>query len=115
MSKSLTEMDNEIEERALGIAQAGRGKVLLVDDDPDLLSSLSDLLQLEGYEVTVANGVESAGRATAAFVPEVALLDVKLGSFNGIELIGILKKQQPDLACVIMTGLIRWRSSKATD
>ncbi len=104
MNKSLSELDNEFEDLALGIAQVDRGKILLVDDDPDLLNSLSDLLQLEGYKVAVANGVESAGRATAAFEPDVALLDVKLGSFNGIELIGVLKKQQPDLACVIMTG-----------
>ena len=81
-----------------------RGKILLVDDDPDLSSSLCDLLQPEGYEVTVANGIESARRAAAAFDPDIALLDVKLGSANGIDLIATLKRQRPELACVVMTG-----------
>ncbi len=86
------------------IAPAERGRILLVDDDPDLLSSLSDLLQPEGYEVAVANGIASARRTAAAFEPDVALLDIKLGPDNGIELIAVLKRQRPDLACVIMTG-----------
>ena len=104
MSMSFAELDNEMEDRALGIAETDFGKVLLVDDDPDLLSSLSDLLKLEGYEVAVANGAESARRTAAAFEPDVALLDVKLGPANGIELIATLKQQRPGLACVIMTG-----------
>jgi len=104
MKKSLAELDAEFAIRDTAIAQAERGRILLVDDDPDFLSSLSDLLQPEGYEVAVANGVESAHRVTAAFEPDVALLDFKLGSANGIELIAVLKRQQPDLACVIMTG-----------
>ena len=47
---------------------------------------------------------ESARRTAAAFEPDVALLDVKLGPANGIELIATLKQQRPGLACVIMTG-----------
>ncbi len=82
----------------------GRGRILLVDDDPDLLSSLTDLLQPAGYEVAVANGIESARRVTAEFEPDVALLDIKLGPDSGIDLIATLKRQRPDLAFLIMTG-----------
>ncbi len=62
------------------------GKILIVDDDRDLLSSLRDLLEPEGYEVATASDPESARRIAAEFRPEVALLDVKLGTANGIEL-----------------------------
>ena len=82
----------------------GRGRILLVDDDPDLLSSLTDLLQPAGYEVAVANGIESARRVAAEFEPDVALLDIKLGPDSGIDLIATLKRQRPDLAFLIMTG-----------
>ncbi len=100
----MTELDSEIETQDPVIAQAAHGRILLVDDDPDLLNSLSDLLQPEGYEVAIANGVESARRAAAEFEPDVAVLDVKLGPGNGIDLIAVLKRQRSDLACVIMTG-----------
>ena len=88
MKKSLVELDNEKESRDLGITGTDRGKILLVDDDPDLLSSLSDLLQLEGYEVAVSNDVESAGRATAEFEPDVAPSKSNSGSTE-------LKSQKP--------------------
>ncbi len=104
MKKPLAQLDGDPAIRDTTIARAGRGRILLVDDDPDLLSSLSDLLQPEGYEVAVANGVESARRVAAVFEPDIALLDIKLGPDNGIELIAVLKQQRPDLACVIMTG-----------
>ncbi len=90
--------------RVAAVAPSEHGKILLVDDDPDFLSSLSDLLQPEGYEVAVATGAKSASSATAEFEPDVALLDIKLGTDNGIELISTLKQQRPGLACLIMTG-----------
>ena len=104
MKKSSTQLDGGTATRAAAIAQAERGRILLVDDDPDLLSSLSDLLQPQGYEVAVANSVESARRVTTAFEPDVALLDIRLGPDNGIDLIAMLKQQRPGLACLIMTG-----------
>jgi PAS domain S-box-containing protein len=104
MKKSLVRSDGETAIRDTAIAQTARGRILLVDDDPDLLNSLSDLLRPEGFDVAVANDAESARRATTAFEPDVAVLDVKLGPANGIELIAPLKQQRPDLACVIMTG-----------
>jgi DNA-binding NtrC family response regulator len=104
MKQSLVQSDSATEVRDTAIAPAESARVLLVDDDPDLLNSLSDLLQPEGYAVAVANGVETARRTAAAFDPDVALLDIKLGPANGIELMASLKQQRPDLACVIMTG-----------
>jgi PAS domain S-box-containing protein len=104
MKQSLVQSDSATEVRDTAIAPAESARVLLVDDDPDLLNSLSDLLQPEGYAVAVANSVETARRTAAAFDPDVALLDIKLGPANGIELMASLKQQRPDLACVIMTG-----------
>ncbi|MCH8999577.1 MAG: response regulator [Proteobacteria bacterium] len=82
----------------------GDGRILLVDDDRDLLSSLRDLLEPEGYEVATASDPEGARRIAAEFRPDIALLDVKLGSANGIELIPILKERLPGIACVVMTA-----------
>jgi PAS domain S-box-containing protein len=80
------------------------GKILLVDDDQDLLNSLRDLLEPEGYEVETASKLQSARRIAEEFHPDVALLDIKLGAANGIELIPTFKKWLPDIACVVMTA-----------
>lgn len=104
MNKRPARLEGETAIRDSASAPAGRGRILVVDDDPDLLNSLSDLLRPEGFEVAVANDIESARRTAAAFEPDIALLDIKLGPDNGIDLIAPLKLQRPDLACVIMTG-----------
>ena len=90
--------------RAASPGSIGDGKILLVDDDQDLLSSLRDFLEPEGYEVAVASDAEGARRMAEAFRPDIAVLDVKLGATNGIDLIPKLKAGLPDLACVVMTG-----------
>ncbi|MCH7794842.1 MAG: response regulator, partial [Proteobacteria bacterium] len=80
------------------------GRILLVDDDRDFLSSLRDLLDLEGYEVATASDPEGARRIAAEFRPDIALLDVKLGAANGIDLIPMLKERLPGISCVVMTA-----------
>ena len=80
------------------------GRILLVDDDRDFLSSLRDLLEPEGYEVATASDPEGARRIAAEFRPDIALLDVKLGAANGIDLIPMLKERLPGISCVVMTA-----------
>ncbi|NIR59879.1 MAG: response regulator [Gammaproteobacteria bacterium] len=87
-----------------GSRATGRGRILLVDDDRDLLSSLQDLLQPEGYEVATASEAQGARQAAERFRPDVVLLDVKLGTANGIDLIPELKRGRPDLACVVLSA-----------
>jgi two-component system OmpR family response regulator len=58
-------------------------RVLVVDDEPALLTLLRLVLEDEGYEVaTAANGREALERA-AAFAPDVALLDVEMPVMDG--------------------------------
>ncbi|MFQ5508164.1 MAG: response regulator transcription factor [Leptospirillia bacterium] len=58
-------------------------KILIVDDEPDLLESVSFLLEDAGYEVACAtNGHEAIG-ATHTFQPDLVLLDVMMPKENG--------------------------------
>ena len=80
-------------------------RVLIVDDDKDILGSLNDLLELEGnYEVKTATNALGAQSVAHEFSPDVALLDIKLGSDNGLDLIPALKRQVPGIACIVMTA-----------
>ena len=79
-------------------------RILVVDDDPDFAESLGELLRLEGFEVAIAHDQEQALRAAAEAVPAVALLDVRLGTGNGVDLLRALRSRHPDLIAVMVTA-----------
>jgi DNA-binding response OmpR family regulator len=60
-------------------------KVLLVDDEPNILLSLKFLMQKEGYEVLVAENGDEAMALARQSLPDLVILDVMLPSPNGYE------------------------------
>ncbi|HEY9593529.1 MAG TPA: response regulator, partial [Spirochaetia bacterium] len=79
-------------------------EILVIDDDPSVCDSLSDLLRGKGYDVTV---VMDPSRAVAAIDPGttgLALVDLRMPKIGGIELLQLIKSRQPDLPVVIVTG-----------
>jgi len=61
-----------------------RGSVLVVEDDPELLNSLSEVLESEGYRVACArHGLEALGRLRGGARPSVILLDLMMPIMNG--------------------------------
>jgi CheY-like chemotaxis protein len=61
-------------------------RVLLVEDDPDLLGSLASFLQAEGYSVECArHGLEALGRLRGGSRPAVILLDLMMPIMTGWE------------------------------
>ncbi len=84
-----------------------RKKVLLVDDEPSVSSSLCDLLELWGYEVCdpVTTG-EAAVSSTVSEKPDLVLMDIQLkGPMNGIESAMEIKKHN-SAPIIFMTGYI---------
>jgi diguanylate cyclase (GGDEF)-like protein/PAS domain S-box-containing protein len=80
-------------------------KILLVDDDPSILESLTSLLELQSeYLVRTANNAGKAITAFSEWVPNIALVDVKLGQDSGLELIRELKRIRSDVVCITMTA-----------
>ncbi len=79
-------------------------RVVIVDDDDDILRSLDDLLSLNGYSVKTANDAESAQAIAETFRPDVALLDIRLGQANGLDLVPGLQKRIPGIVCIMMTA-----------
>ena len=75
-----------------------RGSVLVVEDDPELLLSLSEVLESEGYRVTGArNGLEALGRLRGGTRPSVILLDLMMPIMNGWQF-RYEQRQDSDLA-----------------
>jgi len=81
-------------------------KVLVVDDDAQMLRSISDILRLGGYSAVVAGTGSEAIDITRkmTFGPAVALVDLKLPDMDGIELVGRLREIAGLTEVVILTG-----------
>jgi CheY-like chemotaxis protein len=86
-------------------ASLGR-RILLVDDDEDFIASLSPLLQSRGYEVrTATRPADASIEVKAVSRPiDVALVDLRLGTTNGLDLVADLRSYNPNLVCVLITA-----------
>jgi diguanylate cyclase (GGDEF)-like protein/putative nucleotidyltransferase with HDIG domain len=87
-------------------APQSKGHVLVVDDDELLCQLTARILKVQGYEaVSVQSGADA--RARVAAQPgyfDVALVDLKLGPEDGLQVIDDLRAMEPYLAHVIITG-----------
>jgi two-component system nitrogen regulation response regulator GlnG len=83
---------------------SGQGHVLVVDDDRSLRLLCRVNLELDGFAVTEAASLTAARAALAEEAVDAVLLDVHVGSENGIDLLDELKRDRPELPVVLLTG-----------
>jgi len=69
-----------------------KAKLLLVDDDPDLLRLLSIRLQGAGYAVSAVESAEAALSQVAVSAPDVVITDLRMGGMDGMALFESLQK-----------------------
>ena len=78
--------------------------LLLVDDDKPFLTRLARAMETRGFEVltaeTVAEGVALVKRASPSF----AVVDLRLGDGNGLDVIEALHQARPEARAVVLTG-----------
>lgn len=77
--------------------------IALVDDDRNILTSVSMLLEQEGYEVRSYSDGSSAFSALSANAPDLAILDIKMPRMDGLELLRRLR-QNSDLPVIFLTS-----------
>ena len=78
--------------------------ILIVDDEPSILQTLSGLLSDEGFEVTTAANGYEALKLVEADSPDLVLLDIWMPGIDGIETLKEIKKENPNIQVVIITG-----------
>ena len=69
-----------------------RRRVLVVDDDPEIVTFLATLLELEGIESTVATSAAAALEKLEHGLPNLVLLDIAMPDRDGLDLCRALKK-----------------------
>lgn len=81
-----------------------KGKILIADDEPRIRKIMSVLLMQEGYEVkSVANGKEAVTE-TAAFQPDVILLDQQMPVMTGLEALEKIQAIRPNQVIILITA-----------
>jgi len=67
-------------------------KILVVDDDKEILELMKDTLELSGFSVITSRNADNAMAKIEAVQPSIAILDLNLPGINGFDLTRILKK-----------------------
>lgn len=73
------------------LQRAGKPRVLVVDDEPDVARLIARVLTGEGYEVAVVNDGFSAGAKLATFEPDLITLDLKMPGLGGLQVIQLIR------------------------
>ena len=79
-------------------------RLLIADDEEDLVTFLAHRLRKRGLEVTMALSGSEAVSAGAELTFDVAIVDLKMPNMDGITVIEQLKAQQPFLEALMLTG-----------
>jgi len=78
--------------------------LLLVDDDEDFLSALTNAMQKRGFQVSTANSAESAFELAKNDPPEFAVVDLKMAGNSGLVLVRQLTSLNAGTRIVVLTG-----------
>ncbi|KQQ80681.1 ActR/PrrA/RegA family redox response regulator transcription factor [Aureimonas sp. Leaf324] len=85
--------------------QAGEDKtMLLVDDDRPFVGRLARAMEQRGFEVRTAETVSEGLAALKTGAPAYAVVDLRLGLGNGLDVIEALRRQRPGARAVVLTG-----------
>ena len=82
----------------------GDMSLLLVDDDKAFLTRLARAMESRGYIVAMAETVADGLAAVAIAPPAFAVVDMRLGDGNGLDVITELKRRRPDARSIMLTG-----------
>ncbi len=80
------------------------GRILIVDDDAASLSSLSEALAKEAYEVTLAGSGEEATRLARERIFDVVVTDLRMRDIDGLQVLRTFKALRPETVLIVMTG-----------
>ena len=82
----------------------GMSKILIIDDEVQIRTLLTRMMELEGYDVCQAGDCRAALKQLELQNPDVALCDVYLPDGNGVDLVQAIKKTAPNVEVILLTA-----------
>lgn len=78
--------------------------LLLVDDDEPFLKRLAKAMEKRGFAVETSESVAGGKAIATARPPAYAVVDLRLGDGNGLDVVEVLRARRPDSRVVVLTG-----------
>ncbi|MCH2066965.1 MAG: ActR/PrrA/RegA family redox response regulator transcription factor [Shimia sp.] len=78
--------------------------LLLVDDDEPFLRRLAKAMEKRGFEVEMAGSVAAGQAIATARPPAYAVVDLRLGDGNGLDVVEVIREKRADSRVVVLTG-----------
>ncbi|MFN2637603.1 MAG: response regulator [Gemmatimonadaceae bacterium] len=79
-------------------------RILIVDDDRQMVRTLSDIVRLEGWSPDGAHSGEDAVEAVRKNAYQAVLMDVRMAGINGVDAFKSMKALRPDIKVILMTA-----------
>src|SRR5579862_6606773 len=83
---------------------SGERSLLIVEDDKSFLQRLARAMEGRGFAVTTAESVAEGLLQVERSSPAFAVVDMRLGDGNGLDVISAIKKRRPEARAIILTG-----------
>ena len=97
-------MTNATTTSAPATAVPGERTLLIVEDDKSFLQRLARAMEGRGFAVTTAESVADGLLQVEKAPPAFAVVDMRLGDGNGLDVISAMKKRRPEARAIILTG-----------
>tara|TARA_B100000315_G_C14404508_1_gene508040 strand:+ start:154 stop:519 length:366 start_codon:yes stop_codon:yes gene_type:complete len=80
-------------------------KILIVDDETEVLEAVDTLLSTRGFEILTAQGGHEAIALLKNCQPELVILDIRMKGMDGMEILKKAKELNPSVQVAMITGL----------
>jgi CheY-like chemotaxis protein len=74
-----------------------RAKVLLVDDEVEFASTLSERLNIRGYDTSAVYSADAVLNKVRSDIPDVVILDLKMPGASGLDILKAIKQFNPSI------------------
>jgi len=85
-------------------AKKAKPSVLVIDDDKTIRRTITEILQAEGFNIQVAKDGGEALEKSQREHYDIALVDIRLPDIDGIKLLKMLKRDNPEIKEIVVTG-----------
>lgn len=79
-------------------------KILLIDDESEILENLADMFQFEQWKVETAGSAKEAIKKIPDFNPSVIVSDINMPGMSGLDLLAILNTQNSLIPVILLSG-----------
>src|SRR4051794_9075197 len=103
-AKADTMLESVVSAAATSPAVPNERTLLIVEDDKSFLQRLARAMEMRGFKVTTAESVAEGLMQLESALPAFAVVDMRLGDGNGLEVLSALKSRRPEARAIVLTG-----------